>query len=192
MTKGEIKSMMRKYDTQAWIKNLEEKSTLIYYREGKTRIGYEFCYRNNINSMFLARARINSLKLEEAMGRGKKFYNKTCKLCKQGEEDLLHFLIECPSLERKRNYEILDRRIQIPKDRLIQCLFRQKRFQETGKMVKEMWYARRNMLKYEKDNKKEEKGNDEGDKVIRSDPGPKRTTISMIRGRRGISESRGF
>ena len=59
-------------------------------------------------------------------------------------------------------------------------------------MVKEMWYARRNMLKYEKDNKKEEKGNDEGDKVIRSDPGPKRTTISMIRGRRGISESRGF
>merc|ERR1712055_1274154 len=121
--------------------------------------------------MFLARAKINSLKLEKAMGRGKKFYNKTCKLCKQGEEDLLHFLIECPCLERKRNYEILDRRIPEPKDRLIQCLFRQKRFQETGKMIKEMWYVRRNMLKYEIDNKKKEKGNDGVTKVMRSDPG---------------------
>ena len=84
MTKGEIKSIIRKYDTQAWKKNLEEKSTLLYYKEGKTKIGYEFCYRNNANSMFFARARMNSLKLEEAMGRGKRFCNKTCKLCKQG------------------------------------------------------------------------------------------------------------
>ena len=191
MTKGEIKSMMRRYDTQAWRDNLEEKSTLKYYKEGKTKIGYELCYRNNINSMFLARARINSLKLEEAMGRGKPFYNKTCKLCKQGEEDLLHFLIECPALERRRNYEILDRRIQVPEDRLIQCLFRQKRFQETGKMVKEMWYTRRNMLKYEKDTEKEEKPNGEDTRVMRSDPGPKRAAITMDRGRRGVSEIKG-
>ena len=141
--------------------------------------------------MFFARARINSLKLEEAIGRGKAFYNKTCKLCKQDEEDLLHFIIECPVLERRRNYEILDRRIQEPKDRLIQCLFRQNRFQETGKMIKEMWYARRNILKYEKDTKKEEKSSGEDIKIMRSDPGPKRTAITMDRGRRGVSESRG-
>ena len=104
---------------------------------------------------------------------------------------MLHFLIECPVLERRRNYEILDRRIQVPEDRLIQCLFRQNRFQETGKMVKEMWYARRNMLKYEKDTKKEEKSNGEDTKVMRSDPGPKRTAITLDRGRRGVSESRG-
>ena len=176
---------------EAWRDNLEEKSTLKYYKEGKTKIGYELCYRNNINSMFLARARINSLKLEEAMGRGKAFYNKTCKLCKQGEEDLLHFLIECPALERRRNYEILDRKIQVPEDRLMQCLFRQKRFQETGKMVKEMWYTRKNILKYEKDTEKEEKHIDENIKVIRSDPGPKRAAITMDRGRRGVSESKG-
>ena len=192
MTKGEIKNMIRRYDTQAWRDNLESKSTLKYYREGKTKIGYENCYRNNANSMFLARARINPLKLEEAMGRGKKFYNKTCKLCKQGEEDLLHFLIECPCLERKRNYNILDRNIQVPKDRLIQCLFKQRKFQETGKMVKEMWYARRNMLKYEKDNKKKEKGNDGVIKIMRSDPGPKRTIITMIKENRSASEARGF
>merc|ERR1711888_45857 len=191
MAKGEIKSIMRRYDTQAWRDNLEEKSTLKYYKEGKTKIGYELCYRNTINSMFLARARINSLKLEEAMGRGKAFYNKTCKLCKQGEEDLLHFLIECPALERKRNYEILDNRIQEPKDRLIQCLFRQKRFQETGKMIREMLYARRNILKYEKDTREEEKSSGEDIKLRRSDPGPKRTAITLDRRRRGISWSRG-
>ena len=43
--------MIRKYDTQAWRDNLEDKSTLKYYREGKAKIGYEFCYRININSM---------------------------------------------------------------------------------------------------------------------------------------------
>merc|ERR1711888_245249 len=93
MTKEEVKTITRKYDTQVWEKNLKEKSTILYYREGKVKMGYEFCYRNNANSMFFARARLNSLRLEEAMGRGKKFYNKTCKLCKQEEEDLLHFLI---------------------------------------------------------------------------------------------------
>ena len=183
--------MIRRYDTQAWRDNLEDKSTLKYYREGKTKIGYEYCYRNNANSMFFARARINSLKLEEAIGRGKAFYNKTCKLCKQGEEDLLHFIVECPALERKRNYDILDNRIQEPKDKLIQCLFRQKRFQETGKMIKEMWYARRNILKYEKDTREEEKSSGEDIKAMKSDPGPKRTAITLDRRRRGISWSRG-
>ena len=55
-----------------------------------------------------------------------------------------------------------------------------------------MWYARRNMLKYEKDNKKKEKDNDGVIKIMRSDPGPKRTTITMIKGSRSVSESRGF
>ena len=191
MSKGDIKEMIRKYDTQAWRDNLEDKSTLKYYREGKTKMGYEFCYRNNANSMFYARARINSLKLEEAIGRGKAFYNKTCKLCKQGEEDLLHFIVECPALERKRNYDILDNRIQEPKDRLIQCLFKHKNFQETGKMIKEMWYARRNILKYEKDTREEEKSSREDIKVMKSDPGPKRTAITLDRRRRGISWSGG-
>ena len=144
-------------------------------------MGYEFCYRNNANSMFFARARLNSLKLEEAMGRGKKFYNKTCKLCKHEEEDLLHFLIECPCLERKRNYEILDRRIQEPRYRLIKCLFKQKKYQETGKMIKEMWYTRRNMLKFEKENKKKVRNEDENTNIMRSDPGPRRNVRENMR-----------
>ena len=73
MSKKELKRRIRIYDTEKWYHNLENKSTLKYYAAGKTRIGYEFCYRNNVNSTFLARARINSLKLEEAKGRGNPF-----------------------------------------------------------------------------------------------------------------------
>ena len=101
MTKGEIKTMTKNYDTLLWEKDLREKKILKYYKEGKGKMGYEFCYRNNVNSMFFARARLNSLRLEEAMGRGKIFYNKTCKLCKQEEEDLLHFMI-VSMLRRKK------------------------------------------------------------------------------------------
>ena len=144
-------------------------------------MGYEFCYRNNVNSMFFARARLNSLRLEEAMGRGKGFYNKICKLCKQEEEDLLHFMIECPCLERKRNYEIIDKRIQEPKKRLIQCLFKQRKYQETGKMIKEMWYTRRNMIEYEKKNKKKDRDINDNTKITYSDPGPKRDGRERIR-----------
>merc|ERR1711888_379681 len=130
---------------------------------------------------FFARARLNSLRLEEAMGRGKIFYNKTCKLCKQEEEDLLHFMIECPCLEGKRNYEIIDERILEPEKRLIQFLFKQRKYQETGKMIKEMWYIRRNMLKYEKDNKKKVKNNDENINVTKSDPGLGRNVRERVR-----------
>merc|ERR1711888_73492 len=136
---------------------------------------------------FFARARLNSLRLEEAMGRGKIFYNKTCKLCKQEEEDLLHFMIECPCLEGKRNCEIIDERILEPEKRLIQCLFKQRKYQETGKMIKEMWYTRRNMIEYEKKNKKKDRGIKDNTKITYSDPGPKRDGRERIR----IQESYG-
>jgi len=81
MTKEDINKMMKNYDTKLWNKTLEEKSTLKYYKEGKERMGYEGCYRNNAGSMLYAQARLNALKLEEAVGRGKKNYNQTCKVC---------------------------------------------------------------------------------------------------------------
>ena len=129
MTKEELKRRIKDYDTKIWEYNLANKSTLKYYIEGKARIGYESCYRNNANSMFLARARTNSLKLEEAKGRGNTHYNKNCKLCGLGEEDLVHFTIECPALEGKRSYEIIDKNILDPRQRMIKLLYRQRNYQ---------------------------------------------------------------
>ena len=155
MTKAEIKRMIRNYDNECWEDSLNSKSTLKFYREGKNKIGYDLCYRNNINSMFLARARMNSLKLEEAIGRGKKNHNKCCKLCHQEEEDLVHFIVKCPKLEKIRNYELMDKEIQDPGKRMIELLFKQNRYQETGNMLRIMWNERKKILKLSEGNKKE-------------------------------------
>ena len=153
---------------------MKDRKILKYYKEGKGKLEYEFCYRNNVNSMFYARARLNSLSLEEARGRGKAHYNRICKLCGQEEEDLIHFMLKCPFLEKRRDYNIIDRSIAEPKERLIKCLFRQKEYQKTGKMIKEMWGIRRNRLKYEKKNKKATRNVTNNKRVTLSDPGPKR------------------
>ena len=185
MDKMEIKRMIRNYDNRCWEDNLTIKSTMRFYKEGKARIGYESCYRNNTNSMFLARARTNSLKLEEAIGRGNKFYNKNCKLCGQEEEDMVHFTMICPALEGKRNYGIIDIRIQDPEERMIELLFRQKKHQEVGKMIKNLWNRRKAILKYrEEENNKIRIMNDSVTST-RSDPGPRGYRYTPIDGRLG-------
>jgi len=108
MTKPELKRMIRNYDTEKWYEGLNSKVALRFYTQGKINFGYENCYRNNSNSTFLARARINSLKLEEHKGRGNPRYDRTCKLCRKGVEDIVHFLIDCEELEEDRNYHLID------------------------------------------------------------------------------------
>ena len=154
MTKEEIKRMIRNYDNAGWEDSLNSKSTLKFYREGKNRIGYDLCYRNNVNSMFLARARMNSLKLEEAIGRGNKNHNKCCKLCHQEEEDLVHFTVKCPKLEGLRNYGIINKKIRNPEKRMIELLFRQNKYQETGYMLRMMWNERRKILNLGEESKR--------------------------------------
>ena len=146
LTKNDIKALTRNYDNLQWENELKERKTLKYYKEGKIKIGYEHCYRNNINSQFLAMTRVNALGLEEAKKRGNKFYDATCKLCNYEEENLLHFVIKCPKLEDKRNDNIIDRNIVNPEERLIHSLFKQKKYQETGKMLKSMWYKRKYII----------------------------------------------
>ena len=102
ISKEDLKKKIRKWDTDEWEKELSIRSTLKYYKMGKKEIGYENCYRNSRDSIYYARARTNSLKLEEAIGRGNEKYDKTCKLCGEEEENLLHFIIKCPPLENKR------------------------------------------------------------------------------------------
>ena len=105
-----LKKMIRAYDTEKWKDGLRKKTSLRFYGLEKGEIRYELCYRNNNNSKFYARARMNTLKLEEHKGRGQKEYNKICKLCKEEEEDLVHFISKCKKLESKRNYKLLDKK----------------------------------------------------------------------------------
>ena len=96
-----LKEMIKQYDTAKWEEGMIKKTSMKYYIKEKKEIQYELCYRNNKNSMFYARARTNSIKLEEHKGRGIVDYNKTCRLCNEETEDLVHFLTRCKKTGRK-------------------------------------------------------------------------------------------
>merc|ERR1711867_138839 len=158
MTKGEIKKMIRDYDNACWKENMDNKDTLKLYREGKNKIGYDFCYRNNVNSMYLARARMNSLRLEEAIGRSNEKHNRNCKLCNREMEDMTHFLIKCPKLEDKRDYSLIDKKIEDPEKRLVELLFKLNKHQETGHIIRTLWNERLKILKSIEDKVKKQPG----------------------------------
>ena len=190
MTKEDINKMMKEYDTKKWREKLEEKSTLKYYKEGKEKMGYEGCYRNNVESMLYAQARLNALKLEEAVGRGNRYHNQTCRLCGLEKEDLLHFVLKCPMLEKRRNKEIMNNEIDEPEEKLIHFLYKQKNHQEKRKMIKDMWYARRSILKFKEESERRNRMKKKEDNVLKSDPGPKRNIDMHSRENRGVSELR--
>ena len=76
-----LKEKIKKYDTQMWLEGMFHKPTMKWYRIGKGKIEYEMCYRDNTCSTYLAKARINSLQLEEHLERGSSNYDTTYKLC---------------------------------------------------------------------------------------------------------------
>ena len=131
-----LKNLIKQYDTAKWEEGMIKKTSMKYYIKEKKEIQYELCYRNNRNSMFYARARTNSIKLEEHKGRGIADYNKTCRLCNEETEDIVHFLTRCKKLEEKRDYNLLDRNITDSEDRMRILLFRNKKCYEVGKMIK--------------------------------------------------------
>ena len=176
LDRANLKKMIKKYDTEKWKQGLIQKTSLRYYIQGKKDIGYEFCYRNNKNSTFLARARTNSLKLEEHKGRGVPGYDRTCKLCMKEEENLVHFIVDCEELEDVRNYKLINRSQETSEDRMITLLFYNDNQQDIGYMIKKLWEKRRNLMKYKE--KEEERRRKEHDSLAqqkgnyKSDPGP--------------------
>ena len=102
----------------------------------------------------MARARTNTLKLEEHKGRGIPGYDKTCKLCKKSEENIVHFIIECQKLEKRRNYSLIDSRLENSEEKMIKLLFVNNNHQEIGYMLKELWEERRNQLENNKERSK--------------------------------------
>ena len=171
-----LKKMIKQYDTAKWEEGMIKKTSMKYYIKEKKEIQYELCYRNNRNSMFYARARTNSIKLEEHKGRGIADYNKTCRLCNEETEDIVHFLTRCKKLEEKRDYNLLDRNITDSEDRMRILLFRNKKCYEVGKMIKELWTLRRNLLKMEQDKRRNQIDTEKSKQKIysKSDPGPQK------------------
>merc|ERR1711954_28407 len=71
----------------------------------KGKIKDDGCFDNKFSSILLFRARSNTLKLntENRHRNG----NTKCDLCGDEKEDLIHFLLDCKELERKRDEGII-------------------------------------------------------------------------------------
>ena len=50
MEKKEVKIKIREYDSRIWREEMQKKTSLKWYRQGKENIGYDKCYSNNISS----------------------------------------------------------------------------------------------------------------------------------------------
>merc|ERR1711895_110158 len=148
MPREELKTRVKDYDTEMWKKGLLETKTQEFYVLGKKDFGYDMCYRNTYDSTFLARARLNALKLKDQIGRGIRGYDKTCKLCNLAKEDMVHFIIDCPALERERNYDLIKKLGNNSRDQMVDLLFGNDRFQEVGCMLRKLWQRRRKILAY--------------------------------------------
>ena len=140
------------------------------------------CYRNTFDSTFFAKARLNALKLEDQVGRGKSWYDKTCKLCRQAKEDMVHFIIDCPALEVDRNYDLIKTSSNSSQEKMIDLLFNTDKFLDTGCMIRKMWHRRRKMLAYMKKMQEKNIPSNVINKnkplsqlvLLKSDPGPVR------------------
>ena len=102
-----LQDKIREYDTQMWLQGLFHKLNLKWYRMGKGKIEYKMCYKNNTCSTYLAKARTNSLQLEEHLGRGQPNYDTIFKLC--GQEDLVYFIVRCHELKGKGNPGLMEK-----------------------------------------------------------------------------------
>merc|ERR1711913_218163 len=89
-------------------------------------------------------------KLEEHKGRGNPRYDRTCKLCRKGVEDIVHFLIACEELEEDRNYHLIDDTLENSEEKIIKLLFQNESFQNIGYMIKRLWKRRKTILEFNK------------------------------------------
>ena len=72
------------------------------------------------------------------------------------KEDLIHFTVKCKKLERKRNYTIIDDRIDNYEERMKDLLYRNTDHIKTSYMIRNLWILRRDLLKERKEEMQQE------------------------------------
>ena len=94
----------------------------------------------------------------------------------------MHFIVECTALEGKRNYNLLDRNIEDPTQRLIEVLYKQEDHRGVGWMIRALWLRRKAILACKAKMHKESKARiKKHEGISRSDPGPMRRSQTPIR-----------
>ena len=98
-----------------------------------------------------------------------------CRLCGEEEEDLIHFIVKCKKLEKKRNSSVINYKILDPEERMKDLLYRNKEFRSTSRVVRDLWTLRRQLLKL-KENRIQE-----GDQEIHENDKTEETNSTLSR-----------
>ena len=100
MTKTQLDSRIALVQDRIWREDLRDRTTLDLYREWKTEMRQEDCYDGRLDSVIWFRARTNCLTL----GDRKRHWGEetNCFMCREGREDLRHFILDCDRLEEIR------------------------------------------------------------------------------------------
>ena len=154
----EIKRIVKEYDNNRWKESLGGKSSVKIYYSRKKEIKQEKIYDNRWSSVLLFRARANVLSLNDRQRFNKERIDgdTSCRLCKEGYEDLEHFLINCKKLEEERNPRIMNKTKGNNDENTVgNILFdiEDKDLEDTKKMLAKMWNKRKKLEQQE--NKKE-------------------------------------
>lgn len=141
-TKEELKEHIRKWDSENWKRELENKNSLSIYKLWKREIKEEEVYDNRFSSILLFRARSGTLKVnwQNRHSGG----STRCQFCINVEEDLVHFIIECPlySTERSKVIE-LQQPYEENKELIIgKFLFEERNIEKKKETLYLMWKKR--------------------------------------------------
>ena len=106
LKKEKINDMVKAWDTNCWRQEIESKTSLALYKEGKTEIRNEQAiYDNTYSTDIMFPARTNTLKL----GWRKAHANEStkCPMCDEEEENLEHFILNCRGLQEIREISVM-------------------------------------------------------------------------------------
>ena len=141
MSVEQIKKKILSYDSNKWYEDLITKRSLGIYRRFKKGIKDEGIYDNRPSSELLFRARSNTLALniDNRHRRG----NTECELCNVGEEDMVHFILECRYLENKRDQHLIRKYWNLDKEEMIgEMIFDNEETERVKGMLGAMWQKR--------------------------------------------------
>ena len=118
LNREEIKRRIKEYDKKKWVDEINAKSSLSIYKSKKIELGgAENLYDNRPASITLFQARTNSLPLRARVPSLREGGN--CPMCEYQEENLEHFILECPGYAEVRVKMIKLQMLQIENKQIL-------------------------------------------------------------------------
>ena len=133
----DIEKLMKIWDTNKWLEEMNSKSSIAIYRKFKKSIKEEKEYDNTQSSALLYKARANVLALNDR----KRHQNEDtkCPLCNHLYENMEHFILDCEELENIRSENIVLQRPHLEnKDDIIGNFLFKNNIRETKETLKKL------------------------------------------------------